>query len=90
MLETIDVGVIRISLPLIEAGVAKYIDIMNTLHTCNVSHNADFQKAYIGFYKMRQRKPDYYQLYFSFMEKQKRFSLEFETILDYLYKLHHE
>lgn len=67
-------------------GVEKYIEIMNLLHNCDVSNNNEFQKMYNGFYRMRQRKKEFYQTYFYFLENNKSsHSLKFEDVLSFLY-----
>jgi len=44
---------------------------MNALNAVDVSNDRDFQKLFNGFYKMRQRKEDYYKAYFKYLEENK-------------------
>lgn len=39
----------------VEPGLKKYTNILALLHSVDVSESVDFQKAYNGFYRMRQR-----------------------------------
>lgn len=69
-------------------GLVKYIDIMELLHKTDVSKNKEFQKLYNHFYRMRQRKPEFYHIYFDFMEKNKSnaTSLTFKDVFFYIQK----
>ena len=55
----------------ISAGLAKYLSIMEHLHYTDVSIDRDFQKAFNGYYRMRQRSPEYYKAFFLLLEQQK-------------------
>ncbi len=48
------------SLLKVEPGLKKYMNILELLHSVDVSENMDFQKAYNGFYRMRQRSEQFY------------------------------
>ena len=75
------------SLDRVEIGITKYNWIMHRVHEADVSADAEFQKFYNGFYRMRQRPADFYKAYYAFLEKNKdNLSLTFEDILTYLYK----
>lgn len=39
----------------VEPGLKKYTNILELLHSVDVSESVDFRKAYNGFYRMRQR-----------------------------------
>jgi hypothetical protein len=68
-------------------GIDKYINIMDSLHTVNVSTDADFQRRYNGFYRMRQRTAQWYQNYYTYLENNKNNrDLSFNKVLDYLYE----
>jgi hypothetical protein len=58
--------------PELKTGLEKYLEIMGLLDNTDVSKNIDFQKKYNHFYRMRQRKPEFYQTYYSYMEKMKQ------------------
>ena len=52
-------------------GITKYSWIMRRVHEADVSADAEFQKSYNGFYRMRQRTADFYQTYYAFLEQNK-------------------
>ena len=71
----------------IEAGLKKYCYIMEHHHAVDVSTDRDFQKAYNGFYRLRQRSADFYACYYGYLEQQKNnAALTFEDVLTYLYE----
>ena len=71
----------------VKIGLAKYQWIMSHVHETDVSSNAEFQKFYNGFYRMRQRPADFYKTYYAFLEQNKNnLDLTFEEILAYLYE----
>ena len=71
----------------VEIGLAKYQWIMRRVSETDVSSDAEFQKFYNGFYRMRQRPTDFYKTYFAFLEQNKDNSdLTFEEILPHLYE----
>jgi hypothetical protein len=65
----------------IKPGLEKYQIIMERLHKVDVSKDEEFQKAFNGFYRMRQRPKEYYIYYFSLMEQLKNREASFELIL---------
>lgn len=71
------------ALETVDEGVFKYQKIMNTLKTVDVSNDRDFQRLFNGFYKMRQRKADYYKAYFSYLEENKNSSVKFADVLNH-------
>ena len=85
MLEQIDIDILQHTLPQISNGVDKYLAITSTLHTCDVSLDSVFQRTYNGFYRMRQRKPVFYQVYYDYMERYKQEILTFEDVMNYLH-----
>ena len=85
MLEVVDPDIIRISLPRIKNGLKKYLILQDALYTCDVSRDRDFQRTYNGFYRMRQRKPEFYHLYYGYMEKHKQSEITFDAVLKYIY-----
>ncbi len=76
---------VKIALPKIEIGLRKYQDIMTVFNNVNVSLDKDFQRMYNGFYKVRQRKPEFYEVYYAYMEKIKGNSVSFEDVIRHLY-----
>ncbi len=69
----------------VEPGMIKYSRIMSKINEIDVSKDKIFQKEYNGFYRMRQRKPEYYIDYFEFMEKHKNQDLSYEEVLKHFY-----
>ncbi len=65
----------------VEPGMKKYLSIMSKIRETDVSKDTLFQKEYNGFYRMRQRKPEYYSDYFEFMEKYKNQDLSYKEVL---------
>ena len=59
---------------------------MRKVHETDVSIDAEFQKSFNGFYRMRQRPAAFYKSYYAFLEQNKNNrELTFEDILTYLY-----
>ena len=81
-----DESKILLALPKIEPGLRKYLNIMNRIHKVDVTIDADFQRSYNGFYRVRQRKKDFYDTYYSFMEDNKNSAPSFEETLLYIHK----
>jgi hypothetical protein len=70
-------------------GLGKYVEIMHEVKKINVSTNMNFQKKFNGFYRVRQRTPEFYECYYSFMENNKNNSVSFEETLLHIHeKLH--
>lgn len=84
-MQIINLEEIKQSLPKIRIGVDKYINIMDKLNSCNVSENMDFQKSYNGFYKIRQRKPEFYKSYYDYMESKKNINVTYSDIVTHFY-----
>lgn len=72
----------------LKEGLSKYIEIMERLHNTDVSKDQDFQRLYNHFYRMRQRKPEFYKMYYDYMEKMKNSTdaLSFEEIFLFIQK----
>ena len=71
----------------VETGIKKYNWIMEHVHEVDVSADAEFQKFFNGFYRMRQRSAVFYKSYYAFLERNKdNKNLAFEDILTYLYE----
>ena len=68
-------------------GLEKYNRIMKRVHEVDVSTDAEFQRFFNGFYRMRQRPADFYASYYAYLEQNKHNrELTFEDILTYLYQ----
>lgn len=68
-------------------GINQYIIIMDMLGKVNVSNNAEFQRLYNGFYRMRQLPAIWYQTYYSYLENNKNnINISFDNVLDELYQ----
>ncbi len=61
--------------------IAQYLRIMSMLHKIDVSIDKDFQREFNAFYKMGQKKPDWYKEYFRFMQESKDGRPEFKSVL---------
>lgn len=71
----------------IAKGLKKYQWIMDALHKVNVADDEAFQKSFNGFYRVRQRNADFYQCYYTYMERQKNnAALTFREVLTDLYR----
>lgn len=70
----------------IEPSLRKYIKIMDLIYKVDVSKNAAFQKLYNGYYRVRQRKPEFYSKYYSFMESNKDKGVSFRDTVLHLYR----
>lgn len=80
-----DLSEVNAALEQIGPGMTKYLHIMSRLNKTDVSKDVDFQKNFNGFYRMRQRKPEFYQEYYYFMEEHKEKKIDFETVLYHFY-----
>ena len=74
------------SLEKIEPGLKKYEHIMNRLHETDVSKDIEFQRMFNGFYKMRQRKPEFYKEYYTLLEENKTNAISFGIVIEHLYR----
>jgi hypothetical protein len=66
-------------------GISQYLEIMELLPKSNVAENAEFQRKYNAFYRVRQRPAEWYRTYFSFMQEWKDRKPSFDFMLDYLH-----
>jgi hypothetical protein len=69
----------------IEPGLYKYLYIMERFHKTDVSKDLEFQKRFNGFYRIRQRKPEFYNEYYNFMEEHKDNEVSFDLVLEHFY-----
>lgn len=72
----------------LKTGLDKYLKIMECLYETDVSKDKEFQRLYNHFYRMRQRKPEFYQIYYDYMEKMKYNAerLSFNDVFFYIQK----
>lgn len=66
-------------------GLKHYAEIMKRVRETDVSKDADFQRVFNGFYKVR-RNEEWRKCYYQLFEKMKTEYATFEDILDSLYK----
>lgn len=70
----------------VETGIEKYRWIMKRIHEVDISRDAEFQRFFNGFYRMRQRPAGFYTSYYAYLEQNKyNKELTFEDIVTYLY-----
>jgi hypothetical protein len=86
MSDMIKVNAVNENAVKIEIGIRKYTNIMERLHNCDVSQDREFQKAYNGFYRVRQKPQEWYQIYYDYMQRHKSDNINFDNVLTYLYK----
>jgi len=65
-------------------GIGQYLEIMDLFHNVDVSVDCYFQRLFNAFYRVRQRKREWYEEYYSFMQKNKSAPVPFEKVLDHL------
>ncbi|TLS36481.1 hypothetical protein FCL54_14795 [Pseudalkalibacillus caeni] len=58
------------------------------INEVNITESRDFQKAYNGFYRIRQRPKEFYETYYSFMEDNKDRSPSFRDTLQHKHNVH--
>lgn len=67
-------------------SVDKYCAIMDHVHQTNVARDSIFQRNYNGYYRVRQRAPEFYAAYYGLMELRKGSGVTFEETLWHLYE----
>lgn len=65
-------------------SIPRYIEVMERLYRVDVSKDADFQKLFKGFYRVRQKSSAWYAAYFGLMEESKSRKPTFPETLDAL------
>ena len=71
----------------IKTGIEKYNWLMNRVHEVDVSADAEFQRAFNGFYRMRQRPAGFYECYYAYLEQNKNNrALTFADVVTHLYQ----
>ncbi|MCM3694594.1 DUF6508 domain-containing protein [Neobacillus niacini] len=81
-----DDGKITEALKKVKPGLEKYLKIMNLVKSVDVSKDKEFQRAFNGFYRVRQRPQVFYDTFYSFMEVHKESAPSFEKTLRYIHK----
>jgi len=69
----------------IDNGVRKYIELMQWFNKTDVSVDKEFQRTYNGYYKVRQRQPEFYEVYYNFMQDKKGKTISFDETLTFFY-----
>lgn len=70
----------------INVGLHKYKLIMDSLYKIDVAEDKEFQKTFNNFYKIRQRKQEFYKYYYKLLEEKKNANVTFQEIIFDLYK----
>ncbi len=71
----------------IEKGVQSYLRIMQLVKTSNVQINEEFQRIFNGFYRIRQRKKEFYGALYDYLEHNKNNKeISFEQTLAFFYQ----
>lgn len=65
-------------------GIGQYLAITELFPRVDVSADCDFQRQFNAFYRVRQRPREWYEEYYSFMERSKTTPVRFEEVLDHL------
>lgn len=66
-------------------GIAQYVKIMALLPSVNVAGDREFQRIFNGFYRVMRRSSDWYETYYSFMERGKQAKPTFDETLDHFW-----
>jgi len=66
-------------------GIKQYLKIMELFPGIDVSRDKDFQRRFNGFYRIRQRPPEWYERYYWYMQSQKGQTPTFSDVLRYLH-----
>lgn len=80
-----DLKKVEESINKVEPGLLKYVQIMNRLHETDVSNDIEFQRLFNGYYRIRQRTPEFYHQYYKFLERNKTNYVSFELVLNHFY-----
>lgn len=77
----------EVALDKVSAGLEKYCAIMERFRSVDVSKDADFQRLFNGYYRMRQRSSNFYAAFYSYLEQEKENRhLTFHEVLAHLYE----
>ena len=80
---------VQVALERLGPGLSKCQMLLQTLYRTDVSRDRDFQRKYNGFFRMQRRSPEFYDFYFSLLEKKKYKGSSFGEILDEIYRNTH-
>ena len=62
-------------------GLPQYMDIISKVNKNAFKASADFRTSFNAYYRVRQRKSEWYDAYYELMENQKHYPLSFEQLL---------
>lgn len=68
-------------------GLKTYLDILRDTQKAKFEATAEFRKKFNGYYKVRQRSPEWYKTFFDLFEKQFNKEQSFEYLLREMYKV---
>ena len=66
-------------------GIDQYLAIMDSFQSTDVSADREFQRKFNSFYRIRQRKENWYKTYYSLMQCQKGNAPSFSMVLEHLH-----
>lgn len=69
-----------------QKGISQYLEIMELFPKVNVAENGDFRRKFNAFYRVRQRPREWYNIYFSYMQRVRDNKPSFADVLDDLYR----
>ena len=69
----------------IQSGLVIYCKLMDMFQKVDVSKDADFQRMYDGFYRVR-RNASWRKIYFDYFQTVKNSNITFRDIITYMYK----
>lgn len=75
-----DLSKVELAIEKAGTGLEKYLYIMSMLNHVDVSRDLEFRTKYNGFYRMRQRKAEFYKEYFKYLESNKNKRLSFNEV----------
>lgn len=56
----------------VEVALEKYSYLQRSLQACDVVQDRNFRTAFNGYYRVRQKRADWYDMFFSILEREKR------------------
>lgn len=65
--------------------IDSYVRIMNLINNTDASVDKEFQKLFNGFYRMRQRKALFYNVFYSYLQSNKWTQISFEDVLMHIF-----
>lgn len=84
-----DFKIVEESINKVEPGLLKYVQIMGRFYETDVSKDIEFQRLFNGFYRIRQRTPEFYKEYYQFLERNKNNYVSFDLVLNHFYDRFH-